>query len=123
MRTFNIPLDNRKTLWDGIVQLLSLSQLSKTMGDDYRTYQSKALRVKQISKNKTVHTLADQLLDRCKILQKQVTYFQGMALPRNAIVKELVQQHIIAVHEYDHTKADKIESVLAAIHREMSYVA
>lgn len=104
--------DKRKTIWDAVVEHLSLKQLEQTMGDDYRSWISKAERVKQVSKSKRVHTLADQLLAECSRIAREFTWFQGIPLERTELVRTLIHAHVVAVQEYDHDSADEIEEYL-----------
>ncbi len=104
--------DKRAAIWGEIVELLNLRQLGQTMGADYRTWLSKASRVKQVSKSRKVHRLADQLIAECNRISREFTYFQGLPFERTALVKALIHAHVVAVQEYDHDAAEDIEEYL-----------
>ena len=104
--------DTRASQWSAIVDRLTLSQLNKTMGDDYRTWVAKANRTLQITKSKTIHDLCHKLLKTCEQLQVSTVYFQGLALPRTTLITALIHAHVIAVHEFDHDTAEDIEDYL-----------
>ena len=50
------------SIWNEIVDQLSLSQYESTMGGDM-SYKSKAERAMQVSRNKTVHALCLELIN------------------------------------------------------------
>jgi len=104
--------DRRATIWSEIVDLISLKQLKQTMGDDYRSWYSKAERIKQVSKSKRVHSLSDQLTKECQRIATEFTWFQGIPLEKTSLVRALIQAHIVAVQEYDHDSAEDIEEYL-----------
>lgn len=104
--------DKRHLIWTEIVDLINLSQLRQTMGDDYRTWYSKANRIKQVSKSKKVHKLADALLTECQRISRDFTWFKGVPFERTELVMTLIKAHIVAVQEYDHETADDIEDYL-----------
>jgi hypothetical protein len=109
MRLLN---DKRSSLWTAIVALISLKQLTATMGDDFRTYVAKAEQVKRVSKSKQVHALANQLLAEQARISRTYVYFQGIPLERTTLVETLIHAHVVAVQEYDHEEAEDIENYL-----------
>lgn len=104
--------DKRHTIWSEIVELINLRQLRQTMGSDFVTWVAKANRVKQVSKSKRVHLLADSLLNECSRIQREFTWFQGIPLERTELVKMLIRAHVVAVQEYDHDSAEDIEDYI-----------
>lgn len=104
--------DKRHAIWSEIVELINLRQLRQTMGSDFMTWVTKANRVKQVSKSKRVHLLADSLLNECSRIQREFTWFQGIPLERTELVKMLIRAHVVAVQEYDHDSAEDIEDYI-----------
>lgn len=101
--------DKRKSIWDEIVDLLTLSQFEKCM---FIPWTEKANAAKRVSKSKRVHALADKLLGECSRIQREFTWFQGIPLERTELVKTLIHAHVAAVHEYDHDSVEEIEEYL-----------
>lgn len=55
-------MNSVKSLYEQLVNELSLKQYSKLMGGDM-TYKSKAKRAKTVSKSKIVHALANTIIE------------------------------------------------------------
>lgn len=53
-------------IWTRIVDQLTLKQLGATMG--HPKYRTKAEIVKRVSKSKSIHAMADQLIELCDLL-------------------------------------------------------
>lgn len=103
-------MKSQAALYNELVELLSLKQYKPLMFGDM-SYRSKALRAKQVSKSKRVHALADQIIE----LAPRTTWFMGIELPANDLVKTLIHAHVVAVQEYDHYKSGVIETCLIAL--------
>jgi len=104
--------DKRNSIWTEIVEHLSLKQLGQCMGDDYRSWYSKAERVVQVSKSKRVAKLANDLRNECHRISKEFTWFQGLPLERTELVTTLIHAHIVATQEYDYESVEDIEDYL-----------
>jgi hypothetical protein len=104
--------DKRNTIWNEICDELSFKQFKQTMGDDYRSWLSKAERAKQVSKSKRVHELADQLTQECASIANEYTWFQGVPFEKTELVKTLIHAHVVATQEYDHESSEEIEDYL-----------
>ncbi len=101
--------DQRKFLWDEIVELISLKQLEQVM---FLTWHEKATAIKIVSKSKKVHALADKILSENARISREFTWFKGVPFERTTLVKELIYAYVVAVQEYDHESAEEIEEFL-----------
>lgn len=104
--------DKRPKIWSEIADLLTLSQLSRCMGDNCRTWVGKATMAMTVSRSKKVHKLSKDLINEVNRIAAEFTWFQGIPLERTELVETLIRAHIVAVHEHDHDAAAEIEDYL-----------
>lgn len=101
---------SQRALYDEMIELLSLRQYKPLMFGDM-SYKSKAERAKRVSRSKRVHTLADQII----ALHNKTTWFRGFEFPNNELIKTLIHAHVVATQEFDHHKADVLETCLVSL--------
>jgi len=104
--------DKRASIWNEIVDLITLKQLSACMGDNCRSWVGKATQVQCVSKSKRVHALAKQLIAECNRIAVEFTWFQGLPFERTELVETLIHAHVVATHECVHEAVEEIEEYL-----------